>query len=131
MTLELTGRDMRMLRSLMEYREEFALTARNKPVHFCAAVSNKVVVIARNLWGKTTGNAEARRFYPYVDQLHAEFLACKHFEYSIDSVYVLRMNREGELRNSKPCKYCMEYLKFKKVKNLVYSVECGFVKTRV
>jgi hypothetical protein len=130
MLVVLTKRDLSVLRSLERFSRNFPFE-RDFPGHFCAAVSGKQVVIARNTWNKTSSNAEIREFYKYPEQLHAEFNACRNLDSEIRSVYVVRFNRRWELRNSLPCRYCMEYLRHKKVRFLVYSVEGGFVKIKL
>jgi len=44
------------------------------------------------------------------------------------TVFVVRVNRSGELRNSKPCQSCMSYLKFQNVHNVYYSTDSGIEK---
>lgn len=60
--------------------------------------------------------------------LHAELGAVLNM--SRDStegadIYVVRVNRTGELRNSKPCEMCKEAMRFCGVKRVFYSTENG------
>lgn len=60
--------------------------------------------------------------------LHAELGAIlnmpRHSTEGAD-IYVVRVNREGELRNSKPCSMCYEAMKFVGIKRVYYSNENG------
>lgn len=38
-------------------------------------------------------------------------------------IYVVRINKKGELRMSKPCKMCHQVLKFVGVKKVIYSLD--------
>lgn len=55
--------------------------------------------------------------------VHAEFQAIKEAgENAAGSVlYVARVNRQGQDRNSKPCKLCQEVIKQNKIKKVIYT----------
>lgn len=59
--------------------------------------------------------------------LHAEIDCLKAVEGELSkaTLYVVRVDRNGELANSKPCKYCMPYIQEKQIGRVVYTVDGG------
>lgn len=60
--------------------------------------------------------------------LHAELGAILNMPRSStfnSDVYVVRVNAEGEYRNSKPCEMCQEAMRFCGVNRVFYSTESG------
>ena len=109
---------------------------RNKMFHFAFGYSkNKLLSIGQNNPEKT--NAKAWRLsqkfntdivYPY---LHAETdlvskLWGRHYIDNRLKIVVIRLNRNGQLRESKPCKRCSKILKSLDVNQLWWSTEDGF-----
>lgn len=59
--------------------------------------------------------------------LHAEQDCLKgiNMDLSRMTLYVARMDRNGELANSKPCKFCSAYIKELGVGRVVYTIDGG------
>lgn len=55
--------------------------------------------------------------------VHAEVDAIRDANYNVDGavLYVARINRHGEDRNSKPCKYCQDVISKVKIKKVIYT----------
>jgi tRNA(Arg) A34 adenosine deaminase TadA len=61
---------------------------------------------------------------------HAEIRACLNVPRGLtegSSMYVVRVNRAGELKLSKPCKTCEETLRFLGIREVYYSTDEGTV----
>ena len=98
---------------------------------------NKILAIGQNNPEKTSAKALrlSKRFntdikYPY---LHAEtdLISRLWGKYYIDNnlkIVVIRLNRNGELRNSKPCRRCDKILQALGVTKVWWSVNDGFNK---
>jgi deoxycytidylate deaminase len=54
---------------------------------------------------------------------HAEIEAIKDANFSVQGaiLYVARVNRQGEDRNSKPCKYCQAVIQSNNIKKVIYT----------
>jgi deoxycytidylate deaminase len=54
---------------------------------------------------------------------HAEIEAIKDANFSVQGaiLYVARVNRQGEDRNSKPCKYCQVVIQSTNIKKVIYT----------
>lgn len=124
--------------SLLPRAKEYRST-KNKFFHFAFGYhKNKLIAIGQNNPEKTNAKALmlAKRFnlrtdYPY---LHAEtdLISRLWGKYYIDSnlsVVVIRLNKRGELRNSKPCERCREILECLGINKLYWSVNNGFSKS--
>lgn len=109
---------------------------RNKIFHFAFGYKkNKLLAIGQNNPEQTSAKALrlSKRFqtgikYPYM---HAEtdLISRLWGKYYIDSslkVVVIRLNRLGELRQSKPCRRCDKVLKALGVNKVWWSTNCGF-----
>jgi len=98
---------------------------------------NKILAIGQNNPEKTSAKALrlSKRFntdikYPF---LHAETdlisrLWGKHYIDNNLKVVVIRLNKNGELRNSKPCRRCDKILQALDVTKIWWSVNDGFNK---
>lgn len=112
---------------------------KNKFFHFAFGFKkNKLLAIGQNNPEKTHTQALmlSRKFFntemehPY---LHAETdlisrLWGKHYVDSSLRVVVVRLNKRGELRCSKPCEKCSQILDVLGVKKIWWSEENGFIK---
>lgn len=58
--------------------------------------------------------------------LHAEIASLVKAKGDVDTLIVARVNRAGELRNSKPCRICQLALSEAEVETVWYSTEEGF-----
>jgi deoxycytidylate deaminase len=69
--------------------------------------------------------------FVFNGELHAEMNAIKNFNRKCGlyekkiSMIVLRVNLQGELKNSKPCYHCLEELKNIGIRKIYYSNEHG------
>lgn len=111
---------------------------KNKFFHFAFGYhKSKLLAIGQNNPEKTHTRAFkiAQKFnldteYPY---LHAETdLISRMFErYYINEaikIVVIRLNKNGELRNSKPCKHCQIIMNALGIDKIYWSVNNGFKK---
>ena len=73
--------------------------------------------------------------YPKTSGLHAEVNAYKKAKGIIKEgsfeVINIRLNKTGELRLSKPCRCCHDFLKALGCTNVVFSTDVGFAKLRL
>ena len=122
-----------LLPTAMDGRE-----GKNKFFHFCFGFhKNKLIAIGQNDPEKTHTRAYKlrRRFnqnadYPFI---HAEIdmLSKLWGKVYIDSrlkVVVIRLNKQGELRNSKPCKRCASIINALGINKVWWSTDYGFEK---
>ena len=111
---------------------------KNKFFHFAFGFKkNRLLAIGQNNPEKTHPQALvfSKRFntnleHPY---LHAETdlisrLWGKHYIDSSLKVIVIRLNKRGQLRCSKPCEKCDKILKALDITKIWWSEECGFNK---
>lgn len=112
--------------------------SKNKFFHFAFGYhKNKLLAIGQNNPEKTHTQALmlAKRFntdlkYPY---LHAETdlisrLWGKHYIDGNMKMVIVRLNKKGELRNSKPCSRCSKIIKALGIKDIYWSTDDGFHK---
>jgi deoxycytidylate deaminase len=54
---------------------------------------------------------------------HAEVEAIRDARFAVEGavLYVARVNRQGQERNSKPCKYCQAVISAAKIKKVIYT----------
>jgi len=110
--------------------------SKNKFFHFAFGYrKNKLLAIGQNNPEKTHTQALflAKRFntdlkYPY---LHAETdlisrLWGKHYIDGNMKMVIVRLNKRGELRNSKPCSRCSKIIKALGIKEIYWSTDDGF-----
>ncbi len=95
--------------------------ASNSPVkykHSAALLQgNKVITVGNNKHLDIKYNNEGIKI-----SIHAEIDCmsnCKNVK-GLDLI-VIRVNKKGELRNSKPCQECLEKLRKKGIRNVIYS----------
>jgi hypothetical protein len=113
-------------------------TSKNKFFHFAFGYhGSRLLGIGQNIPDKTNTQAVklTRRFnldnkYPF---LHAEtdLISRLWHKYYIDSdlsVVIVRLNKNGKLRNSKPCEKCMKILQALDINKIFWSTEDGFKK---
>ena len=86
-----------------EVAEEVASKSGQYQRHGAVVVQNGKVISSG--FNKTSGR------YPNMQTLHAEMAAIKMCSSVIDShVYVVRINNQGDLQNSRPCRRCYRYM---------------------
>jgi len=115
-----------------------ARNSKNKFFHFAYAYrKNKLLAIGQNKPDKTHTQALkiANRFntdstYPY---LHAETdlisrMWGKHYIDSTLKIVLVRLNKHGQLRNSKPCLKCQQILEALEIEKVYWSIHDGFNK---
>jgi len=113
-------------------------STKNKFFHFAFGYrKSKLIGIGQNNPEKTNPKAIhlAKKFnielyYPY---LHAETDLISRLlnNYYIDnnlSIVIIRLNKRGELRNSKPCKKCYQIMQALDISKIYWSTENGFNK---
>lgn len=77
--------------------------------------------------GHNTYQKSAKKLHPkftrWPNSVHAEVDAILKARRNLKgaSILVVRINKAGELRNSKPCAHCMLYLKHVGIKKVYYS----------
>jgi deoxycytidylate deaminase len=61
--------------------------------------------------------------------VHAERSAIKDAGYDVKNavIYIARVNRQGEDRDSKPCSRCLELIEESGIKRIVYTTQSGRV----
>lgn len=62
------------------------------------------------------------------ESIHSEldaYLKIRHFEFEFNLIN-FRLNKKLELRNSKPCECCMNWISSSKVLDIFYSTDKGF-----
>jgi len=60
---------------------------------------------------------------------HAEMSVCLNISFKLTfgaTIYVVRVNKKGELVNSKPCDMCQSIMQFCGVKRVIFSDATGF-----
>lgn len=64
------------------------------------------------------------KFRKYPQTVHAEVDAIINARKDLKgaSIIVVRINNQGQLRLSKPCKYCMMYIKHVQLKKIYYTI---------
>ena len=86
--------------------------------HGAVVVQNGKIVSSG--FNKSTGK------YPSMHTLHAEMAAIKMCNNVIDShVYVVRINNQGQLANSMPCKKCYRFMVKRKIARVWWSTGVG------
>lgn len=94
----------------------------------CIAVGNKVIGIGFNKM-KTSPKST----HPY-GSLHAEVVAILNAgnrNLSKATLYVYREIKNGNLADSRPCKYCEKAIKAAGIKEVCFTIDNGFKKTKV
>jgi deoxycytidylate deaminase len=91
--------------------------------------SASVISVAFNKKGYTSFGAKFRSVNRYHATLHAELASVLNVERRSTegaTVYVVRINKAGQFRLSKPCLMCEAALRYCGVKKVVYSTAEGF-----
>ena len=89
-----------------------------------------IVNIAKNSNNYTSFGQRFRKYdNPYKATHHAEIACILGLDKSITkgaTIYVARVSKAGEPRNSKPCELCQSVLKHVGVKKAIYSTNDGY-----
>lgn len=97
--------------------------------HGCVLVKNGKVI--NTAFNQNTFSSFADRF------IKKEWYGTRHAEISVvlgisrsnttgSTIYVVRANRWGVFRNSKPCTMCEDTLRFVGIKHIIYSIDNDF-----
>lgn len=102
--------------------------ARNSECHFrhgaVLAKSSRVLNVSGNI-NRYCKFADFHRTEDGHGTIHAEIGAILGISRSVlrsSDVYVIRINREGELMNSRPCDMCMTAMQHVGIKRVFYSI---------
>lgn len=94
-----------------------------KNKHICVILHGKKIISygSNSQYGVRLSNS---KFSP---SLHAEQQACRCIKtnYRNMTILVIRLNSEGKLCNSKPCKNCCEIMRLHGIRKVIYSNEHG------
>jgi deoxycytidylate deaminase len=88
---------------------------------------NKIISIGMNKEKSHPLQKEFSRF-ANMTYLHAEIDCLKSvgkFDLNKTTLYILRIDKNGQYANSAPCKGCQEFLNQTKIRRIVYSVNNG------
>jgi len=68
-----------------------------------------------------------KKFIKKENSIHAEVCAIINARQNLKgcSILVIRINNKDEMRLSKPCEYCQNYLEFVGIRDIYYSTEEG------
>tara|TARA_R110000824_G_scaffold5670_11_gene26140 strand:+ start:675 stop:1124 length:450 start_codon:yes stop_codon:yes gene_type:complete len=127
----ITGRSVEKTKKTLRYIEHAANMAQQsdygKIRHGAVLVKGGSILSAA--YNKSNFNSFGNRFRKH-DRGHAThhaelgcILGIDRSKTSGSTVYVVRINKEGEYRLSKPCSMCHEILKFCGVRKVVYTVD--------
>jgi deoxycytidylate deaminase len=64
----------------------------------------------------------------FPEAYHAEISACVKAAYKAEEVFVIRINKKGEWRNSKPCANCMKLMLKLGIKRIWYTNQIGEIR---
>lgn len=90
-----------------------------------AVIFNKGIFISS---GHNNANRSIKKHHPKFRKtkysIHAEVDAITKAKTDLKnkSILVVKINKKDEFRLSKPCNYCLEYLKYVSIKNCYYSI---------
>lgn len=64
------------------------------------------------------------RFFRWPGSVHAEVAAILNAKTNLSgsSMFIIRVNRAGDLMYSRPCKYCLKYIQEVGIKKIIYSI---------
>lgn len=64
------------------------------------------------------------RFFRWPGSVHAEVAAILNAKTDLtgSSIFIIRINKAGDLMYSRPCKYCLRYIKKVGIKKIIYSI---------
>lgn len=119
----LTKRDIQAIKSLLKFAKTIQHTLHPREMHFALGVYRKQCVYGHNDY---TPKGEFQEFHKYCTP-HAESSVLKHMP-KVHALYVVRINAAGEFLLSTPCQECMQIIRSKKVRNLVFSIDKGLKK---
>ena len=121
----LTKRDLQALRSLLRYSKSLPPPGdrEQRDLHFALGVHKKVCVHGHNTFEP---KGEYSDIHEYSTP-HAESSVLLQME-DVTSLYVIRLNSKGEYLLSYPCSECLNFIKLKKVRKLIYSIKDGLKK---
>lgn len=95
----------------------------------CLAKKGRVVSVGYNQMDKTHPRQQSK--YPF---LHAEthsLIGLRYEETVGCDLYVVRIDREGKLKNAKPCASCMNVIEAAGIRRIYYTDEDGIKQGKV
>jgi len=117
----------------MKFLKEAIKEAEKSKLHFkIGAIIFKGNSILSRGYNKISHNKKLHpKFMKWVGSVHAEQDAILSANVSLkgSNILVIRINKNYILKNSKPCKYCMKYLKYVGIKKVYYSDKDGDIVT--
>ena len=87
-----------------------------------------IINAARNKWSYSSFGKRFRERDKGISTLHAELAAVLNLDRSITrgtDIYVVRVDKAGEFRMSKPCSMCETALKHVGIKRIYYTTDDG------
>ncbi len=90
---------------------------------------NRIISVGRNYSSRSVKKLHPR-FTRWSGSAHAEVVAIIKARKTLKGfdIFVLRVNRFGELRLAKPCKYCLTYLDYVGIRKIYYTTNEGKIK---
>jgi len=111
---------------------DYAKSSPAKSRHAAICLDSKGQIISYATNSRKTHPLQAeyarRTGAPHKVSLHAEIAALIRARQDIETVIVARINKRGELRNSKPCPICSLALQEAQVEEVWFSTNKGFEK---
>ena len=89
-----------------------------------------IINAARNKWSYSSFGKRFRERDKGISTLHAELAVVLNLDRSITQgtdIYVVRVDRAGEFRMSKPCSMCESALKHVGIKRIYYTTDDGTI----
>jgi len=64
------------------------------------------------------------RFFRWPGSVHAEVAAILNAKTNLSgsSIFIIRVNKAGDLMYSRPCEHCLRYIKEVGIKKIIYSI---------
>lgn len=113
----------------MKFLKEAIKEAEKSKLHFkIGVIIFKGNVILSRGYNKISHNRKLHpKFMKWLGSIHAEQDAILNANTSLKgaSILVIRINNIYNLKNSKPCRYCMKYLQYVGIKKIYYSDKDG------
>ena len=95
----------------------------------CLAKKGKVVSVGFNQMNKTHPKQQSE--YPYIHAETHALLGLRYEETVGCDLYVVRIDRNDELKNAKPCDSCMAALETAGIRRIYYTDDVGIKQIKV
>jgi len=123
----LNARDFRIISKLTALCAENTVDLRCRHVS-ALADKNRIISIGMNStrtcpWFYKYSRRQAKQYQ------HSEWNCLKNLkgDFRRTTLYVVRLDRQGQWNNSKPCEICSKIIKDKNISRVVHSIENGVV----